>query len=336
MLVCMMTDNPQKQMPAAEQAAGSLADMVAEPEAISLRQSLPITTIAKIAILTGVLVAMNYRQFPTLVRGWLDDPNWSHGFIIPLFSLYLLYARRAELFVARRRSSPWGLAAIVAAGVGQVLSYWIRNPWSSQVTMVLLALGLVLYLGGWQVLRLTWLPILFLVFAMPIPGIYYGRIALPLQNLAAKFSANIIQLFGVTIEVAASKLTLRSASGQWYPLAVEEACSGVRLLMAFLALSVAMAYLAERPIWQRVIVVVMGVPVAIACNVIRVTITCSMYYLDLPELGQDFMHEFTGMLMLVPAFLMLWMVGWILSSLYIEVDDEDSPEADAPAEGSST
>jgi len=321
-----MTDNPHNQAPAARPAAGSLADMVVETEAPSFTESFPPVTILKVVVLVGLLVAMNYRQFPALVLAWKDDANWSHGFMIPLFSLYLIYVRRDELLAAKRRTSLWGIPLIVLAGIGQVLSYWIRNPWSSQVTMILLALGLVLYLAGWDILRLTWLPITFLVFAMPIPGIYYGRIALPLQNLAAKYSANIMQLFGVQIDVAASSLRLISTSGRSYPLLVEEACSGVRLLMAFLALSVAMAYLADRPVWQRVILVLLGIPVAIACNVLRVTITCLMYYLDMPQLGQDFMHEFTGLLMLIPAFFMLWLVGWVLGNLFIEVE-EDQLEA---------
>ena len=85
--------------------------------------------------------------------------------------------------------------------------------------------------------------------------------------------------------------------------------------LSALALSVAMAYLTDRPIWQRVVLVGMGVPVAVFANVLRVGITTVMFYLDKPELGQDFMHEFTGLLMLIPAALALWLIAWLMERL---------------------
>ena len=79
-----------------------------------------------------------------------------------------------------------------------------------------------------------------------------------------------------------------------------------------------MAYLDYKPIWQRIILVLAAIPIAISCNVIRVSITCWMYYIDEPELGQDFMHHFTGILMLIPAFIMLWILSWIIQHIFIE------------------
>ena len=264
---------------------------------------------------------------------WRDNPNWSHGFIIPLFSIYLFYARRRELLATKRTANIWGLALLIVSGLAQVFTYLINNPWSGQVTMLGVLLGLVLYLGGWEIFKLTWLPILFLVFAMPIPGSKYSQLALPLQNIAAKFSAMLISAMGVSIEVRQSSLILQTISGHMERLSVEEACSGVRLLMAFVALSVAMAYLADRPLWQRVVMVAMGIPIAVFCNILRVTITCMCFYYDHGEFGRDFMHEFTGMIMLIPAFGMLWLLGKLLSSMYVDQDEEyeidPSVEADA-------
>ncbi len=105
----------------------------------------------------------------------------------------------------------------------------------------------------------------------------------------------------------------------------------MRLLMAFLALSVAMAYMAERPVWQRVVLVLMGIPVAIASNVLRVTFTCLMFVIDKRQFGEDAMHEFTGMLTLIPAALMLWGIAKIMDALFIESDEDgDAPAAEAP------
>lgn len=295
----------------------------------SFRQSFPAVTCAKILVLAGLFVWLNFWQFRILVRTWIDDPNWSHGLLIPLFSIYFLYSRRGELFAAGRRACLWGLPLMVA-GILQVLIgvYPIQNHWFSHLGMITILSGLVLYLSGRRVSRLTWLPICFLVFALPIPGSLYSRIALPLQNLAAAASQAILKLCGVPIVVKHSNLILLSASGMERELTVAEACSGMRMLMAFLALGVAMAYLDDRPIWQRVVLVIMGIPIAVLCNVFRVIITSAMYYWDRPELGKDFMHSFTGLLMLVPALLMLWGLGWLLRGLFVEDDEEGKDQAE--------
>jgi exosortase len=317
---------------------GSLAEMVAETAAPTFLQSFPLETCARIAVLAGVLVWMNFWQLRIVVRTWRTDDNWSHGFLIPLFSIYFLYSRREELLSAPRRVCAWGLwlmllGILVSLG-GVYLKQAYRSglfDWFSRTGIIPMVMGLVLYLAGPRVLRVAWLPVAFLIFAMPLPPDTYSRIALPLQNLAAAASAAILKLCGVDIIVKASELTLRSVSGVQRELTVAEACSGVRMLVAFMALGVAMAYLDDKPIWQRVTLVLMGVPIAVASNVLRVIITSTAYVMDEPEFGKDFMHSFTGMLMLVPALLMLWGLGWILQHLFVADDqDEDEDENGLP------
>jgi len=321
-----MTDESHQDVRKAGRS-GSLAEMVSEAPEAAFGQSFPLGACAKVLVLAGLFVWLNFWQFGILARTWFDDPNWSHGFLIPLFSLFFLYSRRHDLIEARRRVCLWGLPLLIV-GIFQVLVgvYPIQNHWFSHLGMIPILIGLVLYLAGPTILRITWLPIAFLVFAMPIPGTLYGRIALPLQNLAASTSQIILRLCGVVVAVKQSALTLLSVTGIERPLTVAEACSGMRMLMAFLALGVAMAYLDERPVWQRVILVVMGIPIAILCNMMRVIITSTMYVWDRPELGQDFMHSFTGMLMLVPALLMLGALSWLLRALFVE-DEEGEPQA---------
>lgn len=330
-----MSDTVNQVDPTAQKKPGRLADMVRVQTGPSFSQAFGAATLIKIAVLAALFVLMNSWQFSRLISVWKHDPNWSHGFIIPLFSLYLLYVRRDELFAAKRRVNLWGLGIMLVSVFIMVVGFYpIRTHWFCHLAMVLLLLGLVLYLGGPQIIGVTWLPILYLVFAIPIPEILYARIAVPLQELAAKGATVVLQLAGVQIESTASSLQVTSMSGQIHPLTVAEACSGMRSLMAFLALGVALAYLAERAVWQRIILVVAAVPVAILCNVIRVTITCSMFALDKPELGQDFMHEFMGMVMLIPAALLLWLLSWLLQSLFIEVeDDADGGDESSSREG---
>jgi len=306
--------------------------MVAETSTPTWRESFPPETCTKVLVLAGLFVWLNFWQLGILVEAW-SDPNWSHGYLIPLFSLYFLYSRRDELLAARRRVSLLGLP-ILLLGIFQVLVgvYPLQNYWTSHLGMVPILIGLVLYLGGPALLRVTWLPIVFLAFAMPISGTLYSRIALPLQNIAAAASQVILEVSGVQIVNQQSTLFLRSLTGVERQLTIAEACSGMRMLMAFLALGVAMAYLDDRPVWQRLTLVVMAVPIAVVCNVARVIITGTMYVWDKPELGQDFMHTFTGMLMLGPALLMLWGLSWLLEALFVEEDEEDEGQpTDGPA-----
>jgi len=330
-----MSDRPHQDV-RGRQRPGSLAEMVSEVSGPTFRQSFPPGTCAKVLVLAGLFLWLNAWQFPILLARWAEA-DWSHGFLIPLFSLYFLYSRRQELFQAPRRVCLWGLAILIA-GILQVLLgvYPIQNHWLSHLGMIPILIGLVLYLAGPATIRVTWLPIAFLAFAMPMPGTLYSRIALPLQNLAASASYVILKLCGVVVVVKQSALTLLSVTGVERPLTVAEACSGMRMLMAFLALGVAMAYLDERPVWQRVTLVIMGAPIAILCNVIRVVTTSTMYVWDRPELGQKFMHSFTGMLMLAPALLMLWGLSRLLQSLFVEEEDEEAGGGPAVAEGAET
>jgi len=327
-----MTEEPKQADAARRAGTGRLADLVGEPQAPSFRENFPVVTRVKVVVLAGLFVAFNAWQFPALYRGWLD-PNWSHGFVIPLFSLFLIYNRWHEILRARRRVCLWGLPLVILGILLTILGFFPLRQWTvSQYSMVVLMFGLVLYLAGPQMARLLWLPIFFLLFAMPIPDMIYTRIATPLQEIAAAGSTAVLGMCGVTIHRTASTIDLVSISGVDRQLSVIEACAGLRLLMAFVALAVATAYLTDRPIWQRVVLVAAGIPIAVLCNVLRVTITATMFVFDRPELGQDFMHNFTGMLMLVPAGVLLWLLGMLLRSLFVEVEEDEGGSSPAAQE----
>jgi exosortase len=321
-----MTQTPRQAGPAPKTPPTSLADMVVATDRPEAAGGLSRQAMIKIAVLGTLFALMNRWQFTPLVDTWISDPNWSHGFLIPLFSLYLLYARRGELLSAPRRVCLWGLPVLIGGIVLTVLSFYpLGTAWFGQLCMPVVLLGLVLYLAGPQVARVAWLPILYLMLAMPIPEMLYVRIALPLQNFAANGATTLLQLCGVEMSVTASRLDIVSFRGAEHSLTVAEACSGIRSLIAYVALGVAWAYLEYRPIWQRVVLVAAAVPIAILLNVARVAITCVMYVIDRPELGQDFMHEVAGMVMLIPAVLLFWLLSWLLRSLVVEVDEESPP-----------
>lgn len=307
----------------------SLADMVVEEDAVCLRSALPPAARLKLVVIGGLLVLLNFWQFRPLINAWLHDENWGHGFIIPLFSLYLLYRRGGELVRAPRRACAWGLVLLLAGIVAMIVGFYpIGMRWLSRLSMCVMLFGAVLYLAGPAAARITWLPIFYLAFAMPIPRMLYTRIATPLQELAAQSSCLLLKLFGARIDIVASHMEIVSRSGKVHELTVVEACSGVRSLLAYVALGVAWAYLEERPVWQRVVLVLCAVPIALLCNVARVTGTAWMFVIDRPELGMDFMHKFMGLAMLLPAVVLFWLLGLLLQKLYVE---EEEPHAEGGA-----
>jgi len=305
-----------------------LTDMLAEPE-VSASNSFTWWTWLQIAVVVGALSFINHQQIHYL---WLDWqlPNWSHGYLIVLFSIYLVYARFGQISAVPRRPYWPGLVGAVLAGGLHVYAYLLNNPAACLYTMILLAAALLLFLAGKEMFKLAWLPVLYLLLAIPVPDAIYGGVALSLQNFAADTSAMLLEIGGATIQAEHSMLLVTTVKGNVEPLHVEEACSGMRLLMAFIALSVAMAYLTDRPMWQRIVLFGLAIPVAIIANVMRVVITAVMFIVERREFGEKFMHEFTGMLMLIPAGLLLLLASWIMKSLFVEVDDE--PPDDAVAE----
>lgn len=291
----------------------------------------------RMAVLAVLFAVAHARIIDWLWQSWGRNINWSHGYLIPLFSLYLVYARWGDIQRTVRKAFWPGLVILVAALVAEIFIMAVptlRNFSLWALAMVAMLFGLVLYLGGSRLIRLLWLPVLYLVLAVPAPKSVYTKIALPLQELAASGAVVLLKLCGVQIVQKASSMTLISRSGVSHQLTVAEACSGMHLLMAFFALGVATAYLETRPIWQRVVLVLAALPIAVFCNVLRVTITCTMYYIDKKEWGQGFLHSFTGMIMLIPAFAMLWALGWVLNRLFLEdnADDEEPAEGDAATE----
>ena len=307
---------------------GSLANMIQDdPAEVRTLEGFSRATWIKIGLLAALFAWANFWQFKNLVVAW-KDPNWSHGFLIPLFSLYLLYVRRHELFTTPMKVNLFGLPILLLGIAGTVYGLFL-TIWVARLSMLLVLIGLVLFLAGWRMLVVTLVPILYLALAIPIPGILYERIAVPLQGLAASSSEVLLSAIGVQIEVTALHMRVVSLSGTPHDLMVAEACSGVRSMMAFVALSVAIAYIEPRPAWQRVVLILAGIPITIACNILRVSLTAGMFVIDKPQLGQDIMHEFMGMALLIPALLLLLLLNKLLWSFYVREEDEDD---DSPSE----
>jgi exosortase len=283
-------------------------------------------TLVKIAIIAALVIWLFWPELYKLVVAW-KDPSWSHGFLIPLFSLYFLNQRKEQILSLEPKPSYVGLFVLVCCILFYPLNAVQLHIGYFQILVLLPTLAaVVVFLGGWRLLKYTWLPIFYLFFSIPLPDRYYKMMTMPMREWAADISTTVLNyvpnvvatLSGVVIDVTYKGVKIGSS------LDVAEACSGMRLLMAFVALGVAMAYLHPRPAWQKIVLLVLTVPIAILCNIIRVTLTGLIYVLIDPKYAQGGYHDMLGMAMLPVAFGLYGLIALFMSNLFV---DETASEA---------
>lgn len=273
-----------------------------------------------------VLLALVY--WPTVrhvvINRWIRDPDWSHGWLIPVFSLYFLYAHRSDLFRVKLKAGYWGAVLLGLSLAGFFLSaWWGRWHYPQALSIIGAMLGLVLLLGGWGLLRVVWFPVLFLALAIPLPERLYVQLTFPLRQLASSAAAVIMPMLSPGLFAEAQAVVIDYALPGRPPgqLNVEEACSGMRLMMAFVTLGVAMAYLGDRPWWQRLIMVLSCVPIALICNVVRVTSTGLLHIHGYEDWARGTPHELLGIAMLGLALGLYTLLGFVLSRIFVEVPE---------------
>ncbi|MHC4987905.1 MAG: exosortase/archaeosortase family protein [Planctomycetota bacterium] len=249
----------------------------------------------RIAVIGFLIWCVFREEINGIVRQWITNPSWSHGLLIPLFSLYFLNQSKEGILEIKQPQPSWR--------VGLPLMLFLLALYPVNMVMLKFMYGNPLIMIA---LKYTWLPVAYLFFAVPLPGRLYFQLTNPMRQIASQVAAVILSLFpqleaqatGSVINVVYKGVTMEPG------LDVADACSGMRLVMAFVALGVAMAYLHWRPIWQRLILLASTLPIAILCNIVRVTITGFIYILGNPKYAQGIYHDMLGMLMLPLAFVL--------------------------------
>jgi exosortase len=279
----------------------------------------------KAAVISTLIWWIFREEINGIVRQWLTNPSWSHGFLIPLFSLYFLNQSKDEILEIQQPRPSWlvGLPLLLFfLALYPVNVVMLKFMYGKPLIVIAVIGSVVLFLGGWKILKYAWLPVAYLFFAVPLPGRLYFQLTNPMRQLAAQVATVILNLVpqleatvqGSTIDVIYQNVRMEPG------LDVADACSGMRLVMAFVALGVAMAYLHWRPIWQRLVLLGSTLPIAILCNIVRVTITGFIYILGNSKYAQGIYHDMLGMLMLPLAFVLYGGLAWLMSNLFVDED----------------
>lgn len=250
------------------------------------------------SVLIGTLtVAIYYPVLAKLVTDWWRIPDFSHGFLVPIFAAYLVWMKRKTLLATEIAPNGKGIA-VIALGLGVLLlGFYGAELFLSRVSFIIVMAGLVLSFGGSKLLKELRFILLVLLLAIPIPSIVFNQITFPLQILASKLASHLLPLFGVPVLREGNIIQLPSMK-----LEVAEACSGIRSLMSLFTLFVFYGYFFEESWWRRTVLALASVPIAIAANAVRILGTglCVQYW-D-PDKAQGFFHEFSGWIMFLVSF----------------------------------
>jgi exosortase len=261
-------------------------------------------TVWQPTVLTGLLAAAlvwaYWPVIPDLVAQWWDEPEYSHGFLVPVISVYLIWSKRETLRAMPVAPGYWGLAVIVLAFLVYVTGSVGADLFLQRFSLVLMVAGSVLYVAGWAVVRTLVFPLAFLLAMIPLPRVVFNAMAFPLQLLAAQVASLVMEACAVPVFREGNILHLAAAS-----LDVEEACSGIRSLVSLTTLGGLYTYLSYASWTPRVILMLAVVPIAIAANVFRVTVAGLLSHYVSVDFAMGVFHTVGGVGVFVVAALML-------------------------------
>jgi exosortase len=258
-------------------------------------------------VLLTLLVLLYASVLRSLVSQWWTDPNYGHGFFVPLFSAYILWHQRERWMNSEIKPSNFGLLVMLGA-VGLLFFGSLgAELFTSRFSLLVLIAGIVLFLAGWKMLRAVSFPLAFLIFMVPIPVIIYNQITFPLQLIASRLATSWLEVVQVPVLRDGNVLVLSNLS-----LEVAEACSGIRSLMSLIALAVAYGNLAEPRRWVRYALVLLMVPSAIVTNAMRIVGAGVLAHKFGPQAAEGFLHQFSGWMVFLGTLVLIFVCHWIL------------------------
>jgi exosortase len=266
-----------------------------------------------------VLLVLAYWDMFTITSGEWSDPLYSHGWIVPVFALGLMWIRW-EPFGPVPAAERWLGLLLLAGGLSFRLvgTYFSSNP-IDQLSFLPSIFGVFMLVGGFNVIRWAGPALGFLVLMFPLPSFLERAIHLRLQTLASMASTFVLQTMGIAAYRQGNVINI---AGLDMPLTVAEACSGLRMLTIFVALAVAMVFLVERPWWDKLIILLSSVPIALIVNIIRITVTglAYLWFGQDSEFVKKLAHDYAGYFMMPMALGLLWIELQILERLTIPVE----------------
>jgi len=251
-----------------------------------------------------------HKAIIQLVSDWSTDPNFSHGFLIPLVSLYMIWHRQHIIREIPVRPSVNGIYIILLGMLVHIAGNVGSELFLMRFSMIITLAGVIIYYWGMSMFNALIVPVCYLIMMIPIPAIIWSKVAFPLQLFAAKISSEAISMIGIPVFREGNILHLSNTS-----LEVIDACSGIRSLTSLLALTGAFAFLTSLNMWKKWVLFISAIPIAVAVNVVRLTITGAMAAWVGPETAHGFLHDISGMIIFGTALILVYLLFICLTKI---------------------
>jgi exosortase len=266
-----------------------------------------------VALLAAALAWAYWPTLAGLVERWSGDPQYSHGYVVPLFAAVVLWSRRRLLPARPACPGAWGLALLAGAALLRAAGTHYYLTWLENVSLLPALAGLCALAGGRPALRWAWPAVAFLLFMLPLPFGVENLLAGPLRRLATACSVYALQTAGLPAVAEGTVIVLDDLR-----VGVADACSGLGMLFTFFALSTAVAFVVERPPWQKAVVFLSAVPVGVAMNLARVAATAFLFRAGGGPLSPAAFHDLAGWVMMPAALAVLLLELRFLAALFVE------------------
>ncbi|MBU1340620.1 MAG: exosortase/archaeosortase family protein [Proteobacteria bacterium] len=260
-------------------------------------------TLIQVLPLVLIFFFLYYKAIAKLISDWSIDPNFSHGFLIPFVALYMVWYKKNEISQIPHESSKTGIIIIILGMLIHIAGNVGSELFLMRFSMIITLSGIIMYYYGVKMFRELMVPVAYLIMMIPIPSIIWNKIAFPLQLFSANLSSHTISLLNIPVFREGNILHLANTS-----LEVIDACSGIRSLTSLLALTGVFAFLAPLGLFKKWILFFSAIPIAVAVNVIRLTITGAMAAWISPETAHGFLHDMSGLIIFGAALILVYIV----------------------------
>lgn len=248
----------------------------------------------------------------SFVNRWSNEPQYSHGFVVPMMALGLGWFLSDRIRPGIATSSPWGLLWIALGVVFHILGVYLFIEFADSLGLLACIGGGIMLIWGRKFTMGIWPAILFLVFMFPLPFRIERMLSAPLQLYGAEQSAWYIQLFGIPAVAQGSMILMGD-----HRVGVAEACSGMRMLTVFIAISAATMIVTKRSAWEKMVILLSAIPIALICNIGRIVATALGHHYFGQETADLIFHDLSGWLMMPSAMVLLYLLLKLLDWLFI-------------------
>ena len=265
-------------------------------------------------IIAVLLVLLAYPVLVWLVRSWLSNPYYSHGFLVPIISALFAWRQWRWFRAQPRQTSTWpGLALTVVALAASLWAMRWQNYVLASLALIGLVCGILLFLEGWGRLKRWLFPILFLALAVPLP---FVDLASPwLEAFTAQTAAALARLTGIEVVQQGGEIMLPNTT-----IVVGAPCSGLRSLVAMITVAVAWIYVVEGTWRAKAVMLVAVVPLVALSNVLRVAILLVVAVYFGEEAALTYYHDWSSPILFMMALGLMLLLGKLLGCSQIRED----------------